>query len=788
MVPMARKIETLFPLQGRMCWLIIILLLQPFHKGAALEYACNFDKDDNLKSMRFCDTSLSDEIRVFDLVSRLTLEEKVTQLVNTASAIPRLSIPAYEWWQEGLHGVAHVSFGGSLPRATSFPLPILTTASFNKDLWNQIGQVVSTEARAFYNDGIAGLTYWSPVINIARDPRWGRIQETSGEDPYTTSAYATHFVQGMQEGDANSKRLKLSACCKHFTAYDVDNWEGIDRYHFDAKVTLQDLADTYNPPFQSCVQEGRSASLMCSYNKVNGVPTCANYDFLENTVRRAWGLNGYIVSDCDSVLVMHESTNYAPTTEDAAADALNAGLDLNCGDYLASYTEGAVAMGKVNASRVDNAVYNVFLVRMRLGMFDGNPANQEFGNIGVADVCTPAHQELAVEAARQGIVLLKNDGNILPLSKNINTAVIGPNANATHTMLGNYEGIPCQYITPLQGLVKFGSGDYHKVWFSEGCVNTACQQDDQISSAVSTAAVADAVVLVVGLSQVQESEALDRTSLLLPGYQQTLIDEVAGAAAGRPVVLVLMCAGPVDINFAKNDKRIQSILWVGYPGQSGGQAIAEVIFGAHNPGGKLPMSWYPEDYTKISMTNMNMRPDSRSNYPGRTYRFYTGEKIYDFGYGLSYTEYKHSFALAPTTVMTPSIHSQLCDPHQTSAGSSLPCSQAHQETCSSSNFDVHINVENIGAMAGNHTLLLFFTAPSAGKNGTPLKQLAAFDSVYIRSGSQEKVVLTLNPCQHLGTVAEDGTRMLEAGNHILSVGDAKHSLSVLFSDTSGARY
>lgn len=417
--------------------------------------------------------------------------------------------------------------------------------------------------------------------------------------------------------------------------------------------------------------------------------------------------NRYIVSDCDSVMVMHESTNYSPTTEDAAADALNAGknshselppplallltsssphtltfstgLDLNCGDYLASYTEGAVQMGKVKQWRVDNAVANLFTIRMRLGMFDGNPSTQGFGNLGVADVCTPSHQELAVEAARQGIVLLKNDDNTLPLLKNKNIALIGPNANATHTMLGNYEGVPCTYITPHQGLVDFGSGDHNKVWLSQGCISTACAHDDYFEAAVATAAKADAVVLVMGLSQVQESEALDRTSLLLPGYQERLVNLVAEAAAGRPVVLVLMCAGPVDIAFARDDKRIQSILWVGYPGQSGGQAMAEVIFGDHNPGGKLPVSWYPEAYTKISMTNMQMRPDSPSSYPGRTFRFYTGETIYSFGYGLSYSKFQHSFAVAPSSLTAPSVHEQLCDPHQTATQTSaFKCSQAKQ--------------------------------------------------------------------------------------------------------------
>ncbi|CAN5965609.1 unnamed protein product [Sphagnum jensenii] len=755
-------------------------------------YACDPKGDTAISALPFCDRSLTDEERVEDLISRLTVREKITQLVNTAANVSRLGIPAYEWWGEGLHGVAispSVNFGGEVPAATSFPQPILTAGSFNTALWNSIGQVVSTEGRAIYNQGRSGLTYWSPNINIVRDPRWGRTQETPGEDPKLTSTYAVYFVKGLQEGHYDGsqtpniggpKRLKISACCKHFTAHDLDNWKGYDRNHFDAKVTIQDLEDTYNPPFRSCVEDGRSSSLMCSYNRVNGVPTCADYNFLTETVRNTWGLDGYIVSDCDAVKVMHESIDYAFTAEDAVADALNAGLDLNCGSYLSTYTQSAIGVGKVNSSRIDAALYNLFLVRMRLGMFDG-PTNQTYGSLGPGDVCSDAHQELAVEAARQGIVLLKNRNQTLPLYRGGQTtlAVIGPNANASHVMLGNYAGVPCKYITPLQGLVLLGIGDYDKVHYAPGCLDTACADIDHIPHATEVASRADAVVLVVGLTQEQEAEFHDRKTLLLPGHQQDLISAVAGSVLpGRPVVLVVMSGGPVDISFAKADSRIQSILWVGYPGQAGGQAITEIIFGDHNPGGRLPVSWYPEMYTHIDMADMRMRPDNSSGYPGRTYRFHTGPMIYPFGYGLSYTTFAHQFASAPSAVTVPTLQEQMCGSDGGPSGKLL-CSEKDRGTCKNSMFTVSVIVQNLGDRGGNHQVLLFSSPPRAGVNGAPLKQLLDFQSVYLSPGAQRELVFSIDPCRHLSRVKEDGSHLLDAGAHVFRVGAIKHSVVFL---------
>jgi beta-glucosidase-like glycosyl hydrolase len=444
-------------------------------------------------------------------------------------------------------------------------------------------QAVSDEGRAMYNGGQAGLTFWSPNVNIFRDPRWGRGQETPGEDPAVAARYAAAYVRGLQQQQPSSGRLKLAACCKHFTAYDLDNWSGTDRFHFNAVVTRQDLEDTFNVPFRSCVVDGRAASVMCSYNQVNGVPTCADAAFLRGTIRRRWGLAGYIVSDCDSVDVFYSDQHYTRTREDAVAATLRAGLDLDCGPFLAQYTEGAVAQGKVGDGDIDAAVTNTVTVQMRLGMFDGDPAAQPFGHLGPQHVCTAAHQELAVEAARQGIVLLKNDGRALPLSPATArraVAVVGPHAEATVAMIGNYAGKPCRYTTPLQGVARYAARAAHQ----PGCTDVACAGSGQpIAAAVDAARRADATIVVAGLAQKIEAEGLDRASLLLPGRQAELISSVAKASKG-PVILVLMSGGPIDIGFAQNDPKIAGILWAGYPGQAGGQAIADVIFGHHNPG------------------------------------------------------------------------------------------------------------------------------------------------------------------------------------------------------------
>ncbi|PIA28478.1 hypothetical protein AQUCO_06900035v1, partial [Aquilegia coerulea] len=747
-------------------------------------FAC--DTSNSLtKTFPFCKTSLPINQRVHDLISRLTLDEKISQLVNTAPSIPRLGIPRYEWWSEALHGVSYtgrgIRFNGTIHFATSFPQIILTAATFDAQLWYRIGRAIGIEARAVYNAGQAnGMTFWAPNINIFRDPRWGRGQETPGEDPMVTGKYAVSYVRGIQGdsfqgGKLGDESLQASACCKHFTAYDLDNWKNTTRYVFDARVTVQDLADTYQPPFRRCVEEGKASGIMCAYNRVNGIPSCADYNLLSKTARGLWGFQGYITSDCDAVSIIYDAQGYAKSPEDAVGDVLKAGMDVNCGSYLQKHTKSAVQKKKVTENDIDRALTNLFSIRMRLGLFNGNPVQNPFGNIGSVEVCSQEHQDIALEAARNGIVLLKNLAKLLPLSKTKTKAigVIGPNANVALTLLGNYAGPPCKSITALQALQRYTENAY----YHPGCDSVACSSAS-IGEAVKLAKSVDYVILIVGLDKTQERESQDREELVLPGKQQSLIQSVSKAAR-KPVILVIMSGGPVDITFAKYDRNIGSILWVGYPGEAGGVALAEIIFGDHNPGGRLPMTWYPQAFTKIPMTDMRMRPDTVSSYPGRTYRFYEGRKVFKFGYGLSYSTYSYKFHPVNKKQL---YLNQYGNPEAVQSKDSvryLSVSEMGTENCEKLKYSTTIRVKNLGEMPGKHPVLLFIK-PSQNRPGSPLKQLVGFQSVQLKAGERADVEFVLSPCEHLSRANEAGLMVMEEGSYFLAVGDEKSQLTVSF--------
>ncbi|KAJ4844262.1 hypothetical protein Tsubulata_041356, partial [Turnera subulata] len=718
------------------------------------------------RSYPFCNTSLPITQRATDLISRLTLDEKVSQLVNSAPPIPRLGIPGYEWWSEALHGVSPVGPGihlnGTIKTATSFPQVILTAASFDANQWYRIGQVIGREARAYYNGGQAsGMTFWAPNINIFRDPRWGRGQETPGEDPLVTGKYAVSYVRGIQgdsfEGGKLPGHLQASACCKHFTAYDLDNWNGMTRYVFDARVSMQDLADTYQPPFQSCVQQGKATGIMCAYNKVNGVPTCADYNLLSKTVRAQWGFDGYIVSDCDAVSIIHDAQGYAKSPEDAV------------------HSKAAVEQKKLPESEIDRALNNLFSIRMRLGLFDGNPAGLPFGDIGPDQICTQEHQMLALEVARNGIVLLKNSAGILPLSKTktASLGVMGPNANSASTLLGNYAGNPCKSVTPLHA---FRSYIKNTIYF-QGCDTAQCSSAS-VDEAVEIAKKVDHVIVIMGLDQTQEKEGLDRVNLGLPGRQQELVTKVAKASK-NPIILVLISGGPVDISFAKNDKNIGGILWAGYPGEGGGIAVADIIFGEHNPGGRLPMTWYPQDFIRVAMTDMRMRADPSSGYPGRTYRFYRGASVFEFGYGLSYCKYWYQLKAVRRNKLylnqssSSIMHNSAADKVRYALVAELGA-----RICEESKFQVRVGVENKGEMAGKHPVLLFASLGRHGKD-KPRKQLIGFQSVILSAGEKAEIEFEVSPCEHLTRANEDGLMVMVEGKHFLMVGGDKRPISII---------
>eukprot|EP00257_Ricinus_communis_P012509 XP_002535159.2 probable beta-D-xylosidase 7 [Ricinus communis] len=511
---------------------------------------------------------------------------------------------------------------------------------------------------------------------------------------------------------------------------------------------------------------------MCAYNQVNGVPNCADYNLLTKTARGQWDFHGYITSDCDAVSIIHDDQGYAKEPEDAVADVLKAGMDVNCGNYLKNYTKSAVEKKKVSESEIDRALHNLFSIRMRLGLFNGNPTKLPYGDISADQVCSQEHQAVALEAARDGIVLLKNSNQLLPLSKSKTTslAIIGPNADNSTILVGNYAGPPCKTVTPFQGLQNYiKTTKYHP-----GCSTVACSSA-AIDQAIKIAKEADQVVLVMGLDQTQEREEHDRVDLVLPGKQQELIISVARAAK-KPVVLVLLCGGPVDISFAKYDRNIGGILWAGYPGEAGGIALAEIIFGNHNPGGRLPVTWYPQDFTKVPMTDMRMRPQPSSGYPGRTYRFYKGKKVFEFGYGLSYSNY--SYELVSVTQNKISLRSSIDQKAENSSPIGYKTiSEIEEELCERSKFSVTVRVKNQGEMTGKHPVLLFARQDKPGSGG-PIKKLIAFQSVKLNAGENAEIEYKVNPCEHLSRANEDGLMVMEEGSQYLLVGDKEYPINI----------
>jgi beta-glucosidase len=433
----------IFSLSG----LLILIALSASHLAA--QSPSNTSAPAESPRPPYLDPSLPIDQRVNDLVSRMTLEEKASQMQDVAHAIPRLGIPAYNWWNEGLHGVARAG------NATVFPQAIGLAATWDTDLVHRIADVISTEARAKYNDAIQhgntsryfGLTFWSPNINIFRDPRWGRGQETYGEDPFLTSRIGVAFVTGLQGDDP--KYLKTVSTPKHFA---VHSGPETLRHRFDVPVSPRDFADTYTPAFRATVVEGHADSVMCAYNSVRGEPACANH-LLIDTLRSRWGFKGYVVSDCWAISDIHQGHGFVLTLEQAAALSVKAGTDLSCGPEYAALPF-AVYNRLLSPADIDLAVKRLFEARFRLGMFDP-PESVPWSKLTIADNDTPAHRQLALEAARKSIVLLKNERNILPLKSSVKSiAVIGPNADSLPVLLGNYNGTPSAYTTILEGIRK----------------------------------------------------------------------------------------------------------------------------------------------------------------------------------------------------------------------------------------------------------------------------------------------------------------------------------------------
>jgi len=814
----------------------------------------------------YLNPTLSTEERVDDLLSRMTLEQKISQMCNDAPAIDSLKIPAYNWWNECLHGVARSG------RATVFPQAIGLAATWDRELMFRIAEAISDEARAKHHEYVRrgkrgiyqGLTFWSPNINLFRDPRWGRGMETYGEDPYLTGDLAVQFIRGLQGDDPDY--LKTVATVKH---YAVHSGPESERHTFDAQIHERDLRESYLPHFRAGIIRGRAYSVMCAYNRYWGEPCCGSPRLLGEILRGEWGFNGYVVSDCGAIRDFHAHHQVVETAAEAAALAVRSGTDLNCG-HVYRHLQAASDSGLISEQEIDTAVGRLFSARFRLGMFDP-PEKVCYSRIPYDVVDCDRHARLAEEAARKSIVLLKNDGPLLPLNPDTGTiAVIGPNADDVEVLLGNYNGVPTNPVTPLQG-IREAVGTASRVEYALGCewaenlpcfdvvpdsvlftpdhapglvteifdnrefngepVLTRVDENidvnwwdgapaenlddddfavrwsgvlmppvtgnyalggngfsgfriwledslivqfrsahhpstryervelvagkpyrikieffedhgdarmkllwsvpgvDRAAEAESVAARADVVVMVLGISPRLEGEQMDvevegfsggdRLTLQLPAPQQALLKRIHGLNV--PIVLVLLNGSALAVNWA--EENVPAILELWYPGQAAGRAIADVLFGEYNPGGRLPLTFY--------RSVDQLPPFEAYEMDGRTYRYFSGQPLYPFGHGLSYTRFNYLNITHPDTIQT------------------------GQEIA------ISVELENAGGRDGDEVVQLYLTDVQAS-SPVAIRTLVGFERLHLKAGSKRTVTFTLNPRQ-LSLISSDLARVIEPG-------------------------
>ncbi|WP_158850744.1 glycoside hydrolase family 3 C-terminal domain-containing protein [Algibacter sp. L1A34] len=831
------------------------------------------------ESMPYLETSLSFDERVDDLVSRMTLEEKVAQMMNDAPAIPRLKVPAHEYWNECLHGVARAG------KATVFPQAIGLAATFDTDLIYNDAVVISDEARAKHHEALRnnsfkryeGLTYWTPNVNIFRDPRWGRGQETYGEDPYLTSRMGVNFVKGMQGNDP--KYLKLVATPKHFAVHSGPEPE---RHFFDATTTERDLYDTYLPAFEATIVEGKAYSIMAAYNRYMGKPCCASHQLLDDILRKDWGFKGYVVSDCNAIRDIHDYHNYVDSKEAAAAVAVLAGTDLNCGSRY-EYLISAVAKKDITEDEIDVSLKRVLKARFKLGMFDPEEM-VPYASIPMSVVSSEKHRALALETAQKSIVLLKNKNNTLPLKKDVKSiAVIGPNANNLEVLLGNYNGFPSQYFTPLEGVKnkvskdteiyyeagteliskepamslisneflsfetenglqakyynnhdflgtpllirieeginsnwnsnpinglnkeKFAveytgtikvdvSGDYqlglqsnkgftlaidskiiidntkdlkkrivkettylekgkayqvsikylHEGYPAKLKLMWATPEKTSFEKAIELAKKSEVVVFVGGISPGVEGEQMpvnskgfkggDKTDIQLPEVQKELLKALH--ETGTPVVLVLLNGSALAVNW-ENDN-LSAIVEAWYPGELGGNAIADVLFGDYNPSGRLPITFYKSIKELSPFVNYSMK--------GRTYRYFEGEALYPFGFGLSYAQFNYeNIKLKNKKIKT------------------------------NGSTSVSIDVTNVGKIKGEEVVQLYIKDLES-KEVRPLKSLRGIRRVSLNPNETIRVKFTIKPEDLAFYNFKENKQVVEPGLFKIGIGKSSNEL------------
>ncbi|NIJ44898.1 beta-glucosidase [Wenyingzhuangia heitensis] len=690
----------------------------------------------------FQDTKLPIDERVEVLVSQMTLEEKIEQLRNGAPAIPRLGVPDYDWWNEALHGVARNG------KATVFPQGIGIGATFDPDLAERVASAISTEARAKYiisqkhgnHSKYAGLTFWTPNVNIFRDPRWGRGQETYGEDPFLTSKIGIAFVKGLQGN--HPEYLKSAACAKHFA---VHSGPESMRHHFNAEPTKQDLYETYMPAFEALVKEAKVEGVMAAYNAVYGKPAAASDFLLQDVLRDEWNFDGYITSDCGAISGISNKLKYVKTPVEAAAVALKAGTNLNCGGAYKNLKK-AIDQGLITEELVDKRTKQLFKTRFRLGMFDKSESNP-YLQVGAENIHSKEHIALAREAAQKSIVLLKNKNNTLPISKDVKVPyVTGPFANSADVLMGSYYGISPGIVTVLAGIAdavslssslnyRSGALPFHK-------------NINPKNWAPNVAAESDVTICVVGLSADREGEEVDaiaaefvgdKIDLKLPQNQIDYVQTMAKKKKG-PLVLVIASGSPVSLEGI--EEHCDAIVQMWYPGEQGGTAVADILFGDVSPSGHLPIT-FPKNVDQLpAYEDYSMK--------GRTYKYMTEEPMFPFGFGLTYskTEIKN------LEVSTSKLRKK-------------------------GNLEVTVEVANIGDYDIEEVVQLY-VSPTKNKENLPLQSLKAFKRISLKKGTTKTVSFTLN-AEDLKVINTKGEKVWEKGAYKITVGNSspgEHSVSL----------
>ncbi len=670
--------------------------------------------------------------RAKELVSKMTVEEKASQLKYDAPSIPRLDVPFYNWWNEALHGIARAG------TATSFPQAIGMAATFDEDLLQKVADVVATEGRAKYNeyskhddrDIYKGLTFWSPNVNIFRDPRWGRGHETYGEDPFLTSKLGVAYVKGLQ-GDG--EYLKTAACAKHFA---VHSGPEAVRHEFNAIASKKDMRETYLPAFEECVKEGDVEAVMGAYNRTNGEACCASSTLMKDILRDEWGFEGHYVSDCWAIRDFHTHHMITSTPEESAALALKTGCDLNCGNtYL--YILKAYNAGLITEEDITIAAERLFTTRFLLGLFD----ETEFDQIKYEKVECQEHLELADEVTRKSIVLLKNNG-ILPINKEKmkSIGVIGPNANSRAALVGNYHGTSSRYVTILEGIQNELGNDV-RVLYSEGShlykdkIENLAWRQDRISEAIIVAEQSDVVVLCLGLDETLEGEegdtgnsyaSGDKLDLNLPEVQRELLEAVA--KVGKPTILCLMAGSAIDLTYA--EEHLDGIVHVWYPGASGGKAIADILFGKYSPSGKLPVTFYKDLNDMPEFEDYSMK--------GRTYRYMEKDALYPFGYGLTYSNIEVTHA------------------------------SFMKEAKSDEDIEITATVVNNGEY-DTEDVVQVYIKDLESKYAVKNYSLCGFKRITLKKREEKKVTFTI-PKKSLQVVDEEGNRFLDSKQFTLYIG------------------